>query len=372
MLSRHELIDLIEFPGSWCVSIYMPANRAGAEVQQDPIRLKNLLNEAEEQLVRAGARGPEARDLLEPGRRLLTPAGSGFWRNQGDGLALFLTTEGSRQYRLPVRFDSLVVTGPRCHIKPLLPLVTADGEFYILALSQDEARLLYGTQYSISEVDIEAVPHGLSDALKYDDPERQLQFHTGTPATGTGKRAAIRHGHGVGINDAKPNLLRYFRKVAASLHPVLQEERAPMVLAGVDYLLPIYREANRYPHLVDAQITGNPEGVSLRELHARAVELLRPHFDAARVLALARYKQLSGSDSNQACSNLKDILPAAYAGLVETLFVALGVQQWGTFDRVANRVLPHEAAEPGDVDLLDLAAAYTFLNRGTVFALSPD
>jgi Bacterial archaeo-eukaryotic release factor family 7 len=370
LLAKHELRELIESPGPWCVSIYMPAHRAGAETQQDPIRLKNLLNEAEEQLVAARLRSPEARDLLEPGRRLLID--SAFWRGQGDGLALFLTAEADRHYRLPLSFDSLVVVGPRFQIKPLLPLLTADAEFYILALSQDEVRLLYGTRYSISEVDIETMPQGLSDALRYDDPQKQLQFHTGTAAPGAGKRAAIYHGHGVGSNDVKPNLLRYFQEVAASLHPVLREERAPMVLAGVDYLLPIYREASSYPHLVDAQVTGNPEGLSLWELHARGWELLRPHFDAARELALARYQQLAGSGSSQASTNLQDVLLAAHGGLVENLFVALGVQQWGTFDAATHRVEIHEAAQPGDVDLLDLAAAYTFVNGGVVYARPPE
>jgi hypothetical protein len=30
------------------------------------------------------------------------------------------------------------------------------------------------------------------------------------------------------------------------------------VLAGVEYLLPIYREANTYPHLLAEGIHGNP------------------------------------------------------------------------------------------------------------------
>lgn len=34
----------------------------------------------------------------------------------------------------------------------------------------------------------------------------------------------------------------------------------PLVLAGVEYLLPIYRRANTYPYLLDGGVTGNPEG----------------------------------------------------------------------------------------------------------------
>jgi hypothetical protein len=43
-----------------------------------------------------------------------------------------------------------VVVTDRFHIKPLLPLLSGDGRFYVLALSQSEVRLLQGTRYSVS------------------------------------------------------------------------------------------------------------------------------------------------------------------------------------------------------------------------------
>jgi hypothetical protein len=54
------------------------------------------------------------------------------------------------------------------------------------------------------------------------------------------------------------------------------------------------------------------------------------------------------------------------------LFVAVGFQQWGTFDPATNTVWVHEEAEPGDEDLLDFAAIQTLLNRGTVYAVEPE
>jgi hypothetical protein len=65
------------------------------------------------------------------------------------------------------------------HIKPLLPLLSGDGRFYILALSQKEVRLLEGSRYGIDAVELEKVPRGLAAALKFDVRERQLQFHAG-------------------------------------------------------------------------------------------------------------------------------------------------------------------------------------------------
>jgi hypothetical protein len=51
------------------------------------------------------------------------------------------------------------------------------------------------------------------------------------------------------------------------------------------------------------------------------------------------------------------------------LFVAVGLQRWGTFEPETNTVHVHEEAEPGDEDLLDFAAVQTLLNSGTVYAV---
>lgn len=371
MLSREELRILTQAGQGRCVSIFMPTHRAGPETQQDPIRLKNLLAQAEECLLAAGLRTPEARQLLAPAHALLSDGL--FWRYQSDGLAAFLAQDTFRYHRLPFELNELVVVADRFHLKPLLSVLSGDGRFYVLALSQNEVRLLEGTRFSVSEVDLEDVPQSLAEALRHNELQRQLQFHTSTrtPA-GQARRPAIFHGHGVGVDDAKPNILRYFRQIDAGLRDVLRGEQAPLILAGVDYLLPIYKEANTYPHFVDEGIIGNPEALSAKELHERAWAIVRPLFRRAPEEAAARYKHLAGSGSERASHDLKAIVSAAYHGRVETLFVAVGLQRWGAFDAGSNRVELREQAQTGDEDLLDFAAVQTLINGGTVYAVAPE
>lgn len=371
ILSRAELRRLTKECEKWCVSIFMPTHRAGREIQQDPIRLKNLLGEAEERLLAGGLRAPEAQELLEPGEKLLVD--SLFWQRQSDGLAIFLSSEVFRRYRLPFDFQELAVVADRFHIKPLLPLLSGDGRFYILAISQNEVRLLQGTRYSVGEVDLEDVPESLAEALRWDDPEKRLQWHTQTGAKIDGDRAAIFHGHGVAsADDPKNYVLRYFHRLDEGLNQLLGDERAPLVLAGVDYLLPIYGEANTYLHLVDEGVVGNPEELSAKELHKQAWTIVHPLFLAVQKEAAARYRQLAGAGGGEASDDLKEVVPAAYYGRVEVLFVAVGVQRWGNFDPDGNRVELHQEVEARDQDLLDFTAVQTLLNGGTVYAVEPE
>jgi hypothetical protein len=178
------------------------------------------------------------------------------------------------------------------------------------------------------------------------------------------------HGHGVGIDDAKERIVEYFQQVDHGLHEVLRNEQAPLVLAGVEYLLPLYKEAATYAHVVGAGVTGNPDGRRAEELHERAWALVEPLFRKDQQDAVDRYRRYAGT--GQAASDLKEVLLAAYYGRVETLFVAVDVQQWGTFDADTQDITMVAEAAPEHEDLLDCAAIHTLLNSGMVYAVTPD
>jgi hypothetical protein len=371
VLSRDDLgLLLAERPG-WHISMFMPMIQRGAATQQNSIRCKTLLRQAEGQLLAQGLRLQEVQDLLQPVQQLLT--NHAFWQRQSHGLALFLAPHVFHAYRVPLPLDELVVVAHRFHIKPLLPLLSGDGHFFVLALSQKAARLLRGTRYSIDEVELPGMPQGVAAVLRYDDVGKKGHHFPGSqgrPAGGVSPLA----GHSVGIDDAthEPHdpILRYFQQVDAALRAVLRHEHAPLVVAGVEYLQPIYRRANTYPYLLDQGVTGNPEGLRPDELQERAWGIVQPHFQQAQEGAAAKYRRLAGT--GLASGDIGAILTAAYEGRVEALFVAVGVQQWGVFHAESRAVEIHPEAGPGDEDLLDVAAMYTLLKRGTVYAVAPD
>jgi hypothetical protein len=159
--------------------------------------------------------------------------------------------------------------------------------------------------------------------------------------------------------------------VDEALREVLAAERAPLVLAAVAYLHPIYRDANTYAHLHGEGIAGNPDELSAEELHRDAWELVAPAFQKPQEEAAARYLALRGRESPQASDDVEAIVAAAHYGRLETLFVAAGVPRWGTFDPASAAVVVHDAREPGDGDLLDLAAVDTLTKDGTVYVVAP-
>lgn len=374
IISRDEIKPLLEQPKGNCVSIYMPAHPAGPEVRQDPIRFKNLIREAEVRLVDAGLEPQEATQLLQKAIDLDTPA---FWEQMGEpGLAIFISQDFFRYYTLPLNFQELVVVTDRFHVKPLLPILNGNGRFYVLALSQQDVRFFEGTRYTINQIEVENMPKSLDEALQRDDTAKDGQFRIATSKGGTANtfvQPGEFHGQGSPDRDQHQEQIRqFFYVIDNALHEKLRDETAPLVLAGVEYLLPLYRQANSYQHLMVEGITGNPEILSAQELHAQAWPIVEADFQKSQQEFLDRFQQLFGGNTGKASNDLQKIIPAAYYQRVDSLLVAVDQQQWGLFDPSSETVYLHEEKETGDEDLLDLVASHTLLNGGTVYAVPPE
>jgi hypothetical protein len=372
-LSTDELKILVEHPQLPSVSLYMPTQKARVETRQNPIRFKNLIRAAEERLDAIGIPRTQAVDLLQPLKDLDT---CDFWEHQDYGLVIFISRNLFRYYSLPIEFPELVVVSEQFHLKPLLHLINNDGSFYLLSLSQQEVKFFQGTRYNLNQVEVENLPQNLEAVLLEDEMQKGVQHRIGTSKGGTANPAehpGSFHGQGSPDRDKHQEDIRQFcYAIDGALHPKLREEKSPLVLAAVEYLFPIYQQANTYPHLLGSGINGNPENVKLEELHQEAWQIVEPQFHQSQEQVMVLYQQLAGEKMGKTSSDLKEIIPAAYYQRVETLFVPKQWQIWGKFEPDTMTVDLHPELGPEDEDMLNFAAIHTLLNGGRVYTLEPE
>jgi hypothetical protein len=364
LFNENDLQTLIENHNGFHLSIFLPTFRAGKKTKQNAIRFKNLLSKAKDSLVAEGLHSPQVEAFLEPAYLYLRDVS--VWRHQCDGLAIFITNRDFLHYRLPMPFPELVVLGTRFHIKPLLPLFHNNGTFYILALSLHHVQLFRCSRFFIMPVDLPEIPKSIDEALQYDNIEKQLQFHTGRPGP-RGKQVPVYHGQGVGIDDTKDYIIKFFRRINQGLNTILNEKNAPLLLTGVEYLHPIYKAANTYPYLMDEGIMGNPDKWNDDELHAKAWQLIKPQFLKSQKEAMSAYISMQKNDRTS--HDIRTIIPAAMNGRIETLLVANDILQWGRFNPQTQQVTIHKKKVPQDEDLLDLAVVQTLMHKGTAFSM---
>ncbi len=368
-LRREDIVQLADMQADPSISFYMPLTPELDQQDKNRIQLKNMLTAAHTQLVAEyGFRTAEADAFLKPVQQLI--AHGRFWGEPGSGgMAIFLTANEQTIYYLPVSFEQRMVVSDRFYLKPLLSLFAKNGRFYILALSLGQVQLLEGTQLGVREVPLgDDVPQNLDEAMQYDDPEERLQWHTNTSSKT--ERPAAFHGHGVTNEEMKKeNALRFFQQIDAGLKAILpDEEHIPLVLVGVDYLLPIYRNANSYGRLLDEAITADPQSFTAEELHQRVwEEIMEPSFAQNQDAAVASFQDLAQTE--RASADLQEVVQAAFNGQIDVLFAAQDLEQWGLFDKKKNKVATHEKAKSGDYDLVDLAAVQTLMHRGTVYVV---
>jgi hypothetical protein len=254
----------------------------------------------------------------------------------------------------------------------MLPLLYSNEEFYVLAISQKNVRLLKASEHEVAEVNVPGLPKNMREALGYDSIPDDFQWLIGA---GLGKqstdRRAMFHGHSEGNDNRKDYILNYMRAVNKAVAGYLKDNKAPLVLACVEYLQPIYKEANTYPNLSNELIPGSPEGVRDRALRDQARKLIKPAYQTTKENRMERYKMLAGRKDPLAVKDIADIVKAAPYGRVEVLFVDKNARKWGAFDENNIEVQFDDQQRPGSEDLLDFAAVQTLLNGGTVISVDP-
>ena len=364
ILTQHALQDLINVSGQNLVSILMPTHTAGKDKQQDPIRYKNLLKKAADQLQDRGVDTQETDDLLTQARSLLHDPF--FWEQQSGGLAVFSAQDMFRSYRLPLPFEETAVISTHFYVKPILPYFANDGHFYIIALSQKQVRLFECTRHTIDAVDTANALPKLAETMRSDQFFDTVQAHTGRKSPQSGEHLVMFHGHDP-ADAEKKRILGWFHAVDEQLNAYFAGGHAPLVLAGVDSVTRLFKEACAYAHIAPQSISGSPEEMRPGELHNQAWPLVEPIFRQAQQTALERYHSLTSTE--QACADVREIVPAAQHGRVETLFVTAREKLWGAIHPETHTIHIHRDPETQDKDLLDWSVIETLNHGGDVHVL---
>lgn len=361
-MTPQVLAELAEPRGGRRITFYLPTERGHSRAESTRVRFQSLLRTAEERLVAGGLEPEAAEEELEPARRLL--AGSGPWDPAADGLAVFVAGGAAQAYALPLAPREEVVVGERFYLRPLLPLLGGERSFHVLALSQGAVRLLACDDWSARPVALLGLPASLVDALGAEIEPRYLQLHTASRAADG--RAAVFHSRGAGGDDPKSELPRFLRRVDAAVCAAPEVRDAPLVLAGVGYVVAEYRAISRHARLVAEAVTGNADEIPDEELRRRAWQAVRPALQLRESRIVERARELAGTP--RACFDLDRILRAARQGRIEALFLAEDAEAWGRVD-AADGIELHPARRSGDDDLLDLAATLTMGRGGQVYSV---
>lgn len=268
-----EELQLLKQPYS--LSIYSPYITPSSPNNPNRIQLKNLLKQARRQLSEAGLSTREITSLVQPVEKLID--GDEFRVNHRHSLALFVGKDFFQYYRLPADGVPLsMFVNEKFHVQPIIELAANNPPYYILLLSHNGVRLYKGDYYYIEQIDFQKKPMTMKQELGIDELPNETQTHT-VAAADRGKGSERFHGQYNESQVDKDMLVEYFRRIDKKLHTLTKNENTPLIIAGVDYLLPLYRQVNTYSYLLEDEIEGNIEHTSIESLQEQASAIIERH-----------------------------------------------------------------------------------------------
>ncbi|MBA3326455.1 MAG: hypothetical protein H0T41_14710 [Rhodobacteraceae bacterium] len=273
-------------------------------------------------------------------------------------------------YKVPLSLADEVVVGSGFHVKPLLPMLAADGAFHVLTITADRVRLFDASRFSLSETDSSDLPESLSEVKNepdYENPAQAAPVARPNTASIDISNAQV---YGDSPEDwRKERLVEYVRRIASALADRLATDAVPVVLVADAETGGHFQKFSSLGSLLVGVVETNPEALDKTALHEAAYAIMQPRLDKDRQGAIERFAALHGGGDARAANSLEDVVRAAYQGRIDTLLLAEGEAAPGRYDEDTDVVATGSEDTHMGGDLLDAAAVRTLRHGGAVFVL---
>jgi Bacterial archaeo-eukaryotic release factor family 3 len=355
--------DLVRTEGP-CITVILPPYRPGEPGKPAASILKTDLQEAAGKLAARKIAKPLIEELLEPLHQLTheeeSLAGSGLAR------AILRSHGVFRQFELPVPPTPVqaCAVGDCFWIRPILKSLAVPERIYVLDLNKKSVTLLEcGLSDAAPVVLPKGTPRTLDEALNFDVPDHDL-MNRSSAGPSTGAMGGVKFGTGYGREAQRAHLHDFYKAVDRGVNEVLRSVEWPLVLAGVEEDVDVYRSVNIYPHVAEKSIPAGA-GQPLASSH-----ILRQARDAV-LFDLERRAELRVAEFKERFAparfslDLDAILRAAAEGRVCDLYLDENGVRVGNFE---GKIFGGHANWHNE-DLLNVAAVETLLGGGGVYPL---
>lgn len=271
MINRQDLLELQSIQSNPALSILLPTHRTSPDNKQDPILVKNLIDQAKVRLSEEFSQR-ELSPLLQNLEDLVNQID---YPHTLDGLALFVSHDFTKLYNLPFTVPARVVIDKTFATRDLVYGMHRAQRYWVLLLSQSFTRLLAGTGETLEEVSDRIFP------MQMRDPR------TTGPLSG---------GMGFDRSSYMDDMNRqFYRQVDIALLEYTKHDPLPIVVGGVDRQASFFNEVSQQSQLIAGTLSGNFDKVPIHELTPQAWSIVQTVRANQREQALQELDQAMGA-----------------------------------------------------------------------------
>lgn len=299
----HDVQRLADVRAPWCVTIYGDADfwlRGNHATEEARAQIRSALDG-----LRIGGAPAEVADAMRQHLdRISVPSASrpGQVDRRARAVGIFAAETDADVFGLTTSPSPWVGVADRFLVGPLLEGALAlVPPVFLLAISENEVRLVDVTKHPVEMVEVPDLPHDLKSTIALDlTGDRETLAHLRTS------------------EDPKVRLREYARAVDRAVAPVLRQADATLVLAATEPLENIYRSVSSCS-LASPVIVGNHDRESIDELANLVVPFIERHRREVTGTRLSRFAEMTARDL--VLADLDEITDAVRDGAVDTLFI---------------------------------------------------
>lgn len=345
-------------------SIYLSTHRHSPKNDQDKIRFKNLVTEAEKQLQAGGTKRDYAK-LIENLDTVLTDLDRQVWRHAEDGLAVFASEDDVCVRKLGYPVDDIAVVSDRFYVKPLIRDFQYGCHCYLLALSKDRFEIYRADNCVLDKLDM---PEGVGSKLEdvFDDFDNRSSVNAGS----YGGLDPLFHGHGSKSEIVEKETAKFFRYVNdVFIEHFSRTNDYPVILVGLPQHQADFRAIATIPGLIEQGIEKPPAALQETDLQATACSILKELRDSSIAKVLDMYGLYQSRDL--ASSDPSEIAHALVQRKVAILFIDENAVVPGLMNEDTGSI-SRETSGQWDGDLADQFVRLTFAGGGEVYSVTKD
>ncbi|NCR42200.1 MAG: hypothetical protein GPJ21_21675 [Microcystis aeruginosa W13-11] len=247
MITRQELKKLQSLTQIPALSILLPTHRTSPDNKQDPILVKNLVDEAKRRLSEEFSKR-EIEPLFD---RLDSLVAEIDYPYTLDGLALYISPDIAKLYNLPFSVQARVVIDKTFATRDLVYGLHREQPYWLLLLSQGSTRLISGTGETLEEI-------------------RDRNFPL--EMTGPGATAPLPFDADTSYLDDR--IRRFFQQVDNALGEYV-DDSSSLIVGGVVRQISFFQEVSQYTSAIVGTLTGNFDKTSLSELMPQVLPIMQ-------------------------------------------------------------------------------------------------
>lgn len=299
-MDKKLLVELQAQSGDPSISMTLPVYYSSpTDLAQTEVRLKNLLSQTEELLLK----NREAREIAPLMSRLHALADSVDTHRRAGGIAIFANPDFGRVMYLATPLEERVIIDHNFATREIVRALLTSPRYRVLSLTEESAQLYEGRRDRLHAVENGHFPM-----------TRGIE----------GVETVLTSTYGVEVSELQKAQQRDFaERVEDSLKEISDHDPLPLALVGVERTLASFDAATAgqtdEKFNVIARMHGNYEKVGIAELEGKLWPLVQSNLNGARERAKERLEESVGLE--RAAFGLAKVWEHANTGRIDTLLV---------------------------------------------------